>query len=193
MANCKPTIYKNIFEEDYFNNLKKYLSDYKFDKNEIPDHYGSYRIHSFDGDVVLKDAELKLVDFARKIFENNEIIPSYCTYVRYKGNTPVLEKHKDEGPTSYLLDVCLGYNTQWPLIIENKEFLINENEGLGFCPTSQLHWRPNFPDSENNVVEMLMFGFVMPDHLWWKIKENERVGMIKRFLKTPSLKNKVSD
>lgn len=187
-----PKIYKNIFDDEYFNFIKNYLSEYKFPKNKNVDFYGSHRLLSFDGDKVLIEAHDKVTEYARDLFGNKDILPSYATYIRYFGHASQLKEHLDEGPSSFLLDVCLSYKTQWPIIVDNKEFSLEPNEGLAFYATKQPHYRPEFPDPEDNIVEILMFGFVEPDHIWWKINEKHRTNMIKRFLnQSPQNKNSV--
>lgn len=185
-----PKIYNDIFEDNYFNNLKKYLSAYDFGDNAKKDHYGSLRLMSLEGDEMLLNAQDKVYDIAKDIFLVDDIVPSYCTYARYFGNQPILSKHVDQAPTTYLLDVCLSYKTNWSIFVENKEFYVEENQGLAFYAGEQVHWRPDFPDPENNCVEVLMFGFISKDHIWWKIKEKERLGIVKRFLNTSPEYNK---
>lgn len=177
-----PKIYENIFDENYFKYLKKYLNEYKFPEGQTPDYYGSYRLMSFDGDAVLLDAQNKITPKAKEIFKNDNILPSYCTYMRYLGDSPSVKMHVDNSPSTYLIDVCLGYNTQWPIYVKDKVFNIEENCGLAFYADTQKHGRPEFPDPDNNIVEMIMFGFTNPNHIWWKIKEEERGGIVKRFL-----------
>lgn len=182
MNKSLPQIYTNIFEKEYFDKLKKYLSEYDFGQDTPVDYYGSHRLLSLDGDPVLNDAHIKITEFAKEIFNDKNIIPTYCTYIRYFGKQAELKKHLDEGPAKYLIDLGLGYKTQWPIIVEDKEFIIDENEALAFYPKSQVHWRTDFPEPETNIVEMLMFSFEDSNNIWWKIKDSYRVDMIKRFL-----------
>ncbi len=186
-----PKVLKNVFEEEYFQQIKKYLSDITFSENQKPDYYGSYRLHSFEGDPVLNECQEKITPLAKDIFGVEDMAPSYCTYIRYKGASPILNKHKDEAPSQYLIDLSLGYKTQWPLIVEGEEFSLEENEALAFYATEQQHWRPAFPDKDDNIVEMLMFGFVKKDHRWWQIQEKERPGIVKRFLALDSSYNNI--
>jgi len=191
MKDMSPKVLKNVFEEEYFQQIKKYLSEITFSENQKPDYYGSYRLHSFDGDPVLNECQEKITPMAKYIFGVEDILPSYCTYIRYKGASPILRKHKDEAPSQYLIDLSLGYKIQWPLIVEDEEFSLEENEALAFYATEQQHWRPPFPDKDDNVVEMLMFGFVKKDHRWWQIQEKERPGIVKRFLALDSSYNNI--
>jgi len=187
-----PKIYNDIFNTEYFQDIKRYFSGYKFPTNQNPDYYGSYRAHSFDGDEVLLEAQDRITKKAQEIFKNDKIIPSYSTYIRYTGKHPSVKMHIDNAPSTYLIDVCLGYRTQWPIYVENQVFNIEENSGLAFYANEQKHGRPDFSDPDNNLVEMIMFGFTNPDHIWWKIKEKERAGIVKRFLaQDPSYNKKI--
>lgn len=182
MNESLPKVYKNIFDEDYFQYLKKYLNEYNFPSDQPLDYYGSHRLMSFDNDPVLIEAHNKTIDLAKNIFNNDRLLPSYATYIRYFGNKSELKNHLDEGPSTYLLNMCLSYKTQWPIVINGLEFNLEPNEAVAFYATKQHHYRPKFPDPSENIVEMVMFAFVDPDHFWWKVKEDHRNKAIKRFL-----------
>ena len=70
----------------------------------------------------------------------------------------------------YTLDVCLYQNVQWPLVVEDREFTLQENEALAFYGEEQEHWRPDFPVPTWNRVGMLFLHFAEPDHWFFKNK-----------------------
>jgi hypothetical protein len=179
----KAYVEKNIFEKQYFDYLKEYFSSHKFLQDAKHDFYGSKRIDSFD-DIVLKESLESLTEKARVLFNSKTLIPTYAVFSEYSGKQAMLNDHKDVGPCTYTIDLCLYYKTPWPLIVEGESYTFLENEAVIFYANDQLHSKPPFPDPENNKVAILLFHFVEPDHKWWSINENMRSIMRKKFRAT---------
>jgi len=66
--------------------------------------------------------------------------------------------------------VCLYQNVQWPLIVEDQEYNLDENEALAFYGEEQDHWREDFPVPSWNRVGMLFLHFAEPDHWFFENK-----------------------
>jgi hypothetical protein len=176
----KTHVEKHIFEDEYFNYLKKYLSSHPFLKDAKYDFYGSKRIDSFD-DKVLKDSLDMLTEKAKKIFNSNTLIPTYAVFSEYSGQQAMLNKHKDVGPCTYTIDMALYYEEPWPLIVEGESYTFLENEAIVFYANDQLHWKPEFPSPETNKVAIILFHFAEPDHKWWSLSEAIRPLVRKKF------------
>lgn len=178
LSNTK--VEKEIFDEEYFLFLKNYFMNHKILQSPEYHFYGSKRVDSFNDDI-LNQAHIKLTEKAKDLFKSKTLMPSYAVFSEYSGEQAYLDKHKDIGPCTYTIDLCLYQKTQWPIYIEDKEYNFTENEGIVFYPNHQDHWRGDFPDKENNKVGIILFSYVEPDHDWWKIPEKMR----------PLLRNKV--
>lgn len=181
MINVKPPfVEKDIFSEDKFKEIKLYFQNHDILKKDEYHFYGSKRIDSFN-DKFLNQIHIDLTEKAKSLFGSETLMPTYAVFSEYSGEQAYLDKHKDIGPCTYTIDLCLYQETKWPIFIENKEYTFDENEGIIFYPNHQDHWREDFPDKEKNKVAIILFSYVEPDHDWWKIPENMR----------PMLRNRV--
>ena len=169
----EPRIIKNFFEDDYFNNLKNYFENHEIVKQDKYHYYGSKRIDSFN-DPVLKETHEKMLPKIKEIFGVEDILPTYAVFAEYSGEQAYLDKHKDIGPCTYTIDLCLYQKTGWDIMIEGKSYSFVSNEAIAFYPNHQDHWREEFPDPENNKVAIILFSYAPTDHDWWKIPENVR-------------------
>jgi hypothetical protein len=70
---------------------------------------------------------------------------------------PILFPHYDETfpEPRFTFDYQIKSNTSWPLVVEEKEFALLDNQALTFSGTHQIHWRvkKNFCDGE--FIDML--------------------------------------
>ena len=169
----EPCIEKNIFDQEYFEYLKKYFSNHDILKKDEYHYYGSKRVDSFN-DPVLKEVLDKLTDKAKEIFGSDTLMPTYAVFSEYSGSTPFLDEHVDVGPCTYTIDLSLYQNTSWPLYIEGKAYSWSDNEAIFFYANDQKHWKEEFPDKDNNKVGLIFLHYVEPDHWWWKIPESMR-------------------
>jgi hypothetical protein len=175
---------EKVFEQDYFNKIQNYFKNHFFLKNADYDFYNSKRIDSFD-DQVLQEILNKLHEPAKIWFNNENIVPTYAIFSEYSGKQAHLNPHVDSGPCTYTLDVGLYHKEPWPLIIEGKEYLFLENEAIGFYANDQQHWKPEFPDAENNKVGILLIHYVDSNHMWLTLKP-EVQKLVRQRIKTLS-------
>lgn len=159
-----PKIIDNLFSDDRFERLKQSLMsqshNYKWD-----DTFGRRSVMHWD-QPLLQIYNNFLISTAREIFQNNTMIPTYSQYIEYSGKTANLFHHVDTNACTYTIDVLIHQKTSWPLWVDNKEFILKENQGLAYLGNDQEHWREEFPDPENNIVGMALFHFAEPDH-WY--------------------------
>lgn len=87
-------------------------------------------------------------------FEYFYIGSAYCKYSNRDGN-PNLPMHKDKNPDNVCFDYQLDSNTDWPLIIEDVEYLLENNSGLYMEPGIQTHGRPEKIFSDEEYIELL--------------------------------------
>jgi len=69
-----------------------------------------------------------------------------CIYTPDFGYEPKLYPHYDNHETGgqrITVSVQIDSNVDWDLFVENKRYKCNNNEGLIFSGTQQIHWRDN--------------------------------------------------
>jgi hypothetical protein len=160
-----PFVLDNVLSEEDFNSLKY---DIELEKNNSNLNYdrtmGRFTIS--DEKLFQKEKE-KLTSLARKIFNSETLVPSYCLYAVYRGHRANLPHHIDDNACTYTIDLCISYKTQWPIYVNDIEFKLEPNQAVCYYGEDQYHWRNKFPDPANNEVEMIFFHFIEPDH--WSI------------------------
>lgn len=162
-----PTIKSKVFEEQDFLEIKDYFYNNASVKNKKYDYYGSKRIDSYE-DKKLLEILNSFSQNAKKWFNKKDIVPTYSVFSEYSGDQAMLDKHLDSGPCTYTIDICIYSNVDWPIFIEDEEYIIKENESVIFYANDQTHWRPEFPDKKNGLVGMMFLHYVDPDHQWLK-------------------------
>ena len=175
MINIKsPEIIKNIFTNNQYNELKKYL----FEKPKLEKDYSAgFGRYCFTDSLIDQYAE-KLIPVAREHFNSTTLVPSYSLFAHYEGNEASLYKHKDDNACTYTIDYCVYQTEPWDLYVDSKSYTLQENEALAYFGNDQLHWRENFPNPESGHVAMIFFHFVEPDH-WWVTKGRSYLSVVR--------------
>lgn len=170
-----PKIVKNLFpDEDFARFRDAMLSlDTSF-KNQIG--FGRFAISSFDSDIIKEFAE-KSVPTARSVFNSPTLKHSYSLFCRYEGDKANLFKHKDNNACTYTLDMCVYYDVNWGLFVEDVEYFTEPNEALAYYGNDQMHWRGPFPNPESNFVGVVFFHYTEPDH-WFFTKGADYINVI---------------
>jgi hypothetical protein len=161
-----PGLIKNLLEPELFKNTVNTLNSYTPEMLTYDRFFGRFMLKNTVGSMPDQLLEHCLPK-AKEIFESETLLPTYACYVRYKGARANLIRHRDSNACTYTLDLCLTSNADWPLVVEEQEYLINPNEALAFYGEDQLHWRTKFPDKENTVIDMVFLHYVEPDHWWY--------------------------
>lgn len=95
---------------------------------------------------------------------------SFARYSNEYGFKPKLFPHYDthdkEGQR-ITLDIQLNTTTPWAIVVENEPFILENNDGLVFAGTQQIHWRENKTLSDNDKVDMLFAHFRYADNRPW--------------------------
>lgn len=80
----------------------------------------------------------------------------FARYSNEYGYLPKLYPHFDDMFASHklTLDVQIKANTEWPLVVEGKSFTLNDNQGLIFSGTDQIHWREEKTLKDGEYLDM---------------------------------------
>jgi hypothetical protein len=86
---------------------------------------------------------------------------SFARYSIEYGERPNLTPHYDNNfiEQRLTLDIQLKSNIRWPIVVEGSRFILNNNEGLTFSGTHQIHWREYVEFEKQDFVEMLFCHF----------------------------------
>ena len=82
------------------------------------------------------------------------------SFARYslKYGTPNLPPHTDFNfkEPRLTFDVQLDANVKWPILTENKTFLLENNSASVFSGTNEIHWRAKQQFNENEYLDILL-------------------------------------
>lgn len=162
-----PKIINSLFSSEDFLLLKNNLWNIEKTKNNYSELYGRY---TFEPEI-LKQYSEKIIPIAKQIFNSESLVSSYSLFSHYEGEKAKLRPHVDRNACTYTVDLCVYQNDPWDLWVEGKPYTLRENDALAYYGNDQIHWRKDFPNKESNVVAMVFFHFVEPDH--WYIKHGK--------------------
>ena len=88
-------------------------------------------------------------------------------FARYTDNDttkPNLVPHWDSFETPrFTFDIQLRSNTDWTLFVEDKEFVLKDNQALTFSGTHQIHWREKKQFLEGEFMDMIFCHLHIPN------------------------------
>jgi hypothetical protein len=161
----EPVIVSDVLSPEKFQETLNTLNGYSLDELKYDRSFGRFMLKNPAGqmpDQLLEHCLQK----ARDIFDSQTLLPTYSCYVRYKGARANLLRHMDSNACTYTVDLCLTSSVDWPLYVEDREYLLKPNQALCFYGEDQLHWRGPFPEKDSNIVDMLFLHYAEPDH-WY--------------------------
>jgi len=134
------------------------------------------------------DVRKKIIAYCEEVSQESDLEITECQFARYKGIIdedtgepimPMLPPHLDDAflEPRFTFDYQIGGNTDWPLIVEEKEFVLKNNQALTFAGTHQVHWRSKRSFSEDEYLDMLFI------HLKKKNTDESVIGLIPQMAK----------
>jgi hypothetical protein len=164
-------------EKEYIYSKIKESSDLNNTKVVSPLGHITYFFHVSD------DFKNSLLNKIQQYFEDELIITelSAAIYSNKSGYVPKLPPHYDVFLESRVtFDIQLNSTIKWPIVIENNEFLLKDNQGLIFSGTDQIHWRTQKTFSDDDHITML-FVHLSKKNNNIKISKNENDEREKRY------------
>ena len=161
-ANEINTIVENVLSEEEISNLYSLVQ--ASSQEMLVKHYGQ-SVVDFD---LPKSVENKIISISESLSGETDLEISEYQFARYvkvidkdsgQEILPQLWPHWDntfEEPR-FTFDYQIGGNTSWPLVVEEKEFILKNNSALTFSGTHQIHWREPKSFIENEYLDMVFF------------------------------------
>jgi hypothetical protein len=114
----------------------------------------------FNIDKIPKEIYTKVFRYAQSI--NPSAVPNTFMFARYslKYGIPRLIPHKDNSNTDFTIDYQLRSNIEWPIVIENTEYILKNNDALIFKSSDYSHWRTPIIFKDDDFIDMVFFHFV---------------------------------
>jgi hypothetical protein len=153
--NFVPVVINNIFSNEEIKSILDSIKSFPLDK---------IRVQKWGGQGILDD--IKITDEIKDKVESvatrhvgEEMILENFSIARYSpeyGYEVKLFPHYDTRPVEmFVLDVQLKTNEDWGIVVEGKQYNINDNDALLFSGTQQMHWRERKTLSKESEIYML--------------------------------------
>lgn len=181
-----PVVVCDILNDQEMSDLKNHLKDLQTITRD-----SDYQRVLGASDYIDNLAIEKFSPIAKELFKDDSLKMTYSIYCKYDNPRSHLRRHRDDNACTYTLDYCVSAKTTWPMWVENKEYLVAQNAALVFLGEDQTHWREDFPDPRNNVVELLFFHFAPKDH-WYFTKGPKYAKTVANKIEKLALANGVS-
>jgi len=151
----------DILSERDFEYLQKYaLEHHEALKKVVGPNETNYGVLQLKDTPELRMFHEKLLPLARKMFRNEELIPTWqCLNIHAGPQTQ--DQTLPSEDCDYVISVTAYQKFGWPQELDGEELELSENEGL-FFTSNQSHKYLSFPDPFNNVVANAFFFFVQP-------------------------------
>lgn len=176
----------NFFSDDELRQISEVIQ-HELATREHVDHFDLYEGMILDKDLVYIKRDLcrlditnlkmppniiqKVTETAKKYYALEKSYVGDITNITYseyslkyapENEIPNLFPHLDYGNSGLILDYQFKSNTNWAIAIEDKEYILNDNEVLFLYPLDQYHWRPKKNWLDNEYVGIIFFDFMTP-------------------------------
>ena len=151
----KNMIIKNILSEEQIRNIYAIINEVPEEKTQTQTRLGHKAYLVSLGDDLRAHLEKIVQDnYGPEWFLNDYQFARYSTKFGYK---PKLYPHFDDAFSAHklTLDVQVYSTVSWPIVVEGEEFVLNNNDGVTFSGTDQIHWRTPMDLSDDDVVDMI--------------------------------------
>jgi hypothetical protein len=148
-------IIKDILTQDQIDHIYSVIDSTPEEKTHIQRRLGHKAYLVGLGEDLRKYFE----EIIQKHYGEEWVLTDY-QFARYSskfGYKPKLYPHFDDAFDVHklTLDIQVKSTIDWPLVVEGKEFLLKDNDGLVFSGTDQIHWRTEAELSEDDVVDLI--------------------------------------
>jgi hypothetical protein len=100
-----------------------------------------------------------IINYSSK-FSNVELQIESISFARYSSQygIPLLHPHTDTNfkEPRLTFDVQLSGNVTWPIVIEHKEYILQNNDAVVFSGTHDIHWRSRKVLENDEYVDILL-------------------------------------
>lgn len=139
MAAVEYKVIKNFFSKEELNLITKYCYN-KLDSNKDCE----YDIQSFSP-AWYNDSLMNALLYTKvskvELESNLKLLPTYA-YWRYYVFGGTLDKHIDRPACEVSVSACIKKYDNWPLVVENNSFELDEGDAVLYAGCDQEHGRP---------------------------------------------------
>ncbi len=164
----EPLIIENFYSDEEFLELKNFISGLSLSQIAY-----TKQMNKWEDQIGLPQ---KFIDIAiakvKEILGTDDVELGYYLYAHHQmtkeGRQPFLQVHLDWSPGTYMVDLHVGGNRDWSIVVHDKEFITKENQVVLVQPEFDFHYRePWNSDDPNMYYQALFFHLTRKNH-WHK-------------------------
>lgn len=107
-----------------------------------------------------KYSSSRYIEYSKKWGNGRPSLPMHKDSNIEEGDTSPYELERDASKTRVIsFDYHLESNTHWPIIVEEEEFNLSDNDALLMYPEKQIHGRPNKQFKDNEYLQVIILSF----------------------------------
>ena len=173
MAGIVNKLIKNFFDKNELNILQKYCINKLHQNKDYTLDGQSFSPAWYEDPLMtaLLDTKLSLVEKNSKL----KLFPTYA-YWRYYVYGGILAKHVDRPSCEISVTTCIKKYEDWPIVVEGKEFELEEGDAVLYGGCDQEHWRPGTYKGSGMAQVFLHYvnqNGPYKNHAYDRIKKNE--------------------
>lgn len=148
-------IIKDIFSEEQIDKIYNIINNTS-EKNTRLQSWASHKVW----DVTLgEEIESRINEVVKENLGSHLELRKDYSFARYSpkfGYKAKLFPHYDTRPHQRVtFDIQLRASEPWGLVVENEDYLLEDNEALVFAGTQQIHWRANKEIAADAEIDMI--------------------------------------
>jgi hypothetical protein len=105
----------------------------------------------------------KIIKIANDNFDRKLILKelAFCRYANTDGKNPLLFPHYDQTfkEQRITFDIQVKATRPWAVVVEDRPYILSDNQGLFFSGTHQVHWREKLDFEKTDYVDMIFCHF----------------------------------
>jgi hypothetical protein len=160
-----PFLVDNFYPEDMFNELVEICNKYNLSNLDYSQQMNKWEQRL---DIPEKFQEYA-VNKVKELIGTDDIYFQYLMYAHHQitedGRKPKLPLHIDMAPGSYMIDLHLGGNREWPFVARYSTFTCKPNQAIICQPQFDYHYRPAWNSEDpNEYYQAIFFHLVNKNH-----------------------------
>lgn len=176
----KNIIIKDIFTEQEIEDIYTTINSAPEDRIHVQKVF-SHKAYFIDlPENVVNKIKLIAEENYEEPLELTEISFARYSYDMYEKGlapvTPCLYPHRDDAfhEPRFTIDFQIKSNRSWPIIVEDREYTIKDNEALTFSGTHQVHWRPHTEWGKDDFIDLIFTHFSQKDKVPFSLKNDQK-------------------
>lgn len=152
-----------IFTESEMSDIYQHVNNTPEDKRVYQEAFAHTAYFSWLPEHIVE----KIVSVVNDNFDKRLVLKelSFARYENSRGKNPLLFPHYDETfkEQRVTFDIQLKSSMPWGIIVEDRPYILQDNQALFFSGTHQVHWREKIVFGDDDYMDMIFCHFSEED------------------------------